>query len=383
KIGGTHHIPIPSIRLKMLREGIEDYEYLTLVAAKKEQAGLDGQAWVRANILDPYMAAVDPADGVRKFITYVWNKNPGAPTSSTGLLRAREELAQILSPEGPDFGLGAAPTSKSVGPGAAASSQISIASLAAFSGGVGLTCAPSHPAVTCSLVPSTVAVPSDGNTTSTLTVTTTAATPVGAHSVLIRGQSGTLAHQAVFGLTVQAPAPALSYSDTFNRDNGGLGSNWNEYLPNFEIFNGQIRNTDANGQEAQFVRPVGPDQTVAANCKMLVAENSCGVMARWSNANNFYYARIDVGQQNIALFRRVGGVVTPLATAKRPLRYDTYYRIRLVANGPSLTVYFGDETAPAISRTDTALSGGNYAGIRSYATAASMTWLNNFTLTGP
>ncbi|MBI3802562.1 MAG: DUF4091 domain-containing protein, partial [Nitrospirae bacterium] len=46
KIGGTHHIPIPSIRLKMLREGIEDYEYLTLVAAKKEQAGLDGQAWV-------------------------------------------------------------------------------------------------------------------------------------------------------------------------------------------------------------------------------------------------------------------------------------------------------------------------------------------------
>src|SRR3569832_2636426 len=41
KIGGTHHIPIPSIRLKMLREGIEDYEYLTMVAAKKDQAGLD------------------------------------------------------------------------------------------------------------------------------------------------------------------------------------------------------------------------------------------------------------------------------------------------------------------------------------------------------
>jgi hypothetical protein len=31
KIGGTHHIPVESIRLKMIREGMEDYEYMNLL----------------------------------------------------------------------------------------------------------------------------------------------------------------------------------------------------------------------------------------------------------------------------------------------------------------------------------------------------------------
>jgi MYXO-CTERM domain-containing protein len=34
KVGGTHDIPIESIRMKMIREGMEDYEYLVLVAKK-------------------------------------------------------------------------------------------------------------------------------------------------------------------------------------------------------------------------------------------------------------------------------------------------------------------------------------------------------------
>jgi hypothetical protein len=32
-IGGVSHIPIASLRLKMIREGLEDYEYLTLCKA--------------------------------------------------------------------------------------------------------------------------------------------------------------------------------------------------------------------------------------------------------------------------------------------------------------------------------------------------------------
>ena len=30
-IGGTTHIPIESIRLKLIREGLEDYEYLVML----------------------------------------------------------------------------------------------------------------------------------------------------------------------------------------------------------------------------------------------------------------------------------------------------------------------------------------------------------------
>ena len=32
RIGGTTHVPVASIRLKMIREGMEDYEYLKLLA---------------------------------------------------------------------------------------------------------------------------------------------------------------------------------------------------------------------------------------------------------------------------------------------------------------------------------------------------------------
>jgi hypothetical protein len=34
KIGGTHDIPVESIRLKLIREGLEDYEYLTLLGRR-------------------------------------------------------------------------------------------------------------------------------------------------------------------------------------------------------------------------------------------------------------------------------------------------------------------------------------------------------------
>lgn len=38
KIGGTHHIPIASIRLKMIREGMEDYEYMSLLRNLGEES---------------------------------------------------------------------------------------------------------------------------------------------------------------------------------------------------------------------------------------------------------------------------------------------------------------------------------------------------------
>jgi uncharacterized protein (TIGR03437 family) len=95
-IGGTSHIPIPSIRLKMVREGIEDFEYLKLAESEKNRGGVNGKRWVYDNILLPYLGDVDPRDNTTKFITYVWNKNPGNAASATGLLRAREALARVI-----------------------------------------------------------------------------------------------------------------------------------------------------------------------------------------------------------------------------------------------------------------------------------------------
>ena len=38
KIGGKDHIPVSSLRLTMIREGNEDYEYMILAAAKVGRA---------------------------------------------------------------------------------------------------------------------------------------------------------------------------------------------------------------------------------------------------------------------------------------------------------------------------------------------------------
>ncbi|WP_242361164.1 DUF4091 domain-containing protein [Anaeromyxobacter sp. SG17] len=59
KIGGTTHIPVASIRLKMIREGMEDYEYLKLLS----DAGDDAFARQIADSLFPnaYSTEVAPA----------------------------------------------------------------------------------------------------------------------------------------------------------------------------------------------------------------------------------------------------------------------------------------------------------------------------------
>jgi glycosyl hydrolase family 123 len=63
QIGGATHIPVASIRLKMIREGMEDYEYLKLLSeagdpdlAKVLAAQLFPNAWTQPAIADLYAA---------------------------------------------------------------------------------------------------------------------------------------------------------------------------------------------------------------------------------------------------------------------------------------------------------------------------------------
>ncbi len=168
-------------------------------------------------------------------------------------------------------------------------------------------------------------------------------------------------------------------SDTFSRsDSSNLGSNWSEYMPNLEIFSGQVRNVDAGNKAALFLQPVGPDQNVAVHCKVTAANNACGVMARWLNANNFYRLRLDAGKQNIALFKTVNGATAQLGVAGRPMQFNTYYRLRLIAKGSSLAVFFNNETSPAFTASDSSLTTGDFAGVRSAASAAFTTGYDNF-----
>ncbi|MCP5051302.1 MAG: DUF4091 domain-containing protein, partial [bacterium] len=58
KIGGTHHIPVESIRLKMIREGLEDYEYMVLLKNLGEESFARTQ--VDSVVIDTYTFSYDP-----------------------------------------------------------------------------------------------------------------------------------------------------------------------------------------------------------------------------------------------------------------------------------------------------------------------------------
>ncbi|MDC4206543.1 MAG: DUF6067 family protein [Candidatus Manganitrophus sp.] len=360
KIGGTTHIPIESIRLKLLREGMEDYEYMNLLAKLGDGDYAERQ-------VDTVVTR-----------TYDWSRNPA------DLYRARENMAlQILSHDGSgepvpgtaNFKLTYAPASATVTAGGTASSSITLASLFDFNAAVALTCSTPHPTVTCTVNPASVTPPVNGNGTATLNMITQSATPNGTYPVAVRGVSGSLIREGTFTLTVATATPV---GESFDRaDTTDLGSGWNEYLADFGIRANEVSNLDTASQEAQWRASLGPNQEVSADCKVNAAGNSCGVMARWVDGNNFYYLRLDPGLGNIVLMKKVNGVYTNLATANRTMAFNTFYRLRLVANGNTLTAYFAGETTPAITVSDISLAGA-FSGIRTYATAAGNTRVDRF-----
>jgi len=59
KIGGTHHIPVASIRLKMIREGMEDYEYMKML--KDLGAEPFARSQVDSVVTNTYTFTHDPA----------------------------------------------------------------------------------------------------------------------------------------------------------------------------------------------------------------------------------------------------------------------------------------------------------------------------------
>ena len=99
-----------------------------------------------------------------------------------------------------DFTLSAAPSSQSVNPGGSTSYTVSAAALNGFSGSVSLSASGLPAGATASFNPSSVAT----GASSTLTITTTASTPVGSSTLTITGTSGSLTHTATVTLNVTA-----------------------------------------------------------------------------------------------------------------------------------------------------------------------------------
>lgn len=192
--------------------------------------------------------------------------------------------------------------------------------------------------------------------------------------------------QGTAQLQISVSAKGVIFSDNFNRANSSsLGTNWNEYLPDFGILNNQMANMNGKNLPIATVATtsIGPDQDVSVDCMINSQGNACALMARWSSENDFYRVRLGIEQGNLALFKTVKGTTTQLASASRPLQFNTFYSIRMIVKGSAISIYFNNEASPAITLTDTSIASGNDAGIRTFATSANTTFYDNFSVAIP
>jgi hypothetical protein len=103
---------------------------------------------------------------------------------------------------GPDFTVGASPSSLTILQGGNGTSTITVTSLSAFNSATTLSASGLPSGVTAAFVPNPVTPPADGNTTSTLTLTASGAATTGTATVTITGTSGSLVHTTTITLTV-------------------------------------------------------------------------------------------------------------------------------------------------------------------------------------
>ena len=85
-----------------------------------------------------------------------------------------------------DFSLGVAPASADVAPGGGTTTTLTATAVNGYTGTITPSCiGPLPTGVTCAFAPTTLTLP--GTPTSTLTITTTASTPAGAHTITVKG----------------------------------------------------------------------------------------------------------------------------------------------------------------------------------------------------
>jgi subtilase family serine protease len=115
-------------------------------------------------------------------------------------------LVPALAPQTPDFSVSVTPGSQSVTPGGITTYTVSVGALDAFIGSVTLSVSGTPTGANGSFSANGFAAPGS----STLTVTTSGATPVGTYTLTITGTSGTLTHSATVTLVVGNPNFSIS-----------------------------------------------------------------------------------------------------------------------------------------------------------------------------
>jgi len=126
----------------------------------------------------------------------------------------------------PDFAISATPSARSLVPGASAAYSVTITPLAGFTGVVNLNATGLPAGASASFNPATVNITDAASKTSTVTITTSAGTPLGDHIVSITGVAGMTMHTVQVTLRVISSSSVdLSLSKSASPNPGQVGVN--------------------------------------------------------------------------------------------------------------------------------------------------------------
>jgi len=201
------------------------------------------------------------------------------------------------------------------------------------------------------------------------------------------------------GIGTNTPSAKFSISDTafsdnFNRANSAsLGSNWTKVADagsDFQIVSNQLQETSSDNSSSAlgaYTTQGIPGADYAVQSDIVFPSSSddwLSVMGRASmnggSDTNGYYLFASMGNQRIALYKRVGTTWTQLgSSAAEIMTAGTTYTIKLVMNGTNLYGYWNGILA--VSATDSTYASAGFAGIAvGFPNLVNSIW-DNFSIT--
>ncbi|KQO18474.1 immunoglobulin-like domain-containing protein [Paenibacillus sp. Leaf72] len=111
---------------------------------------------------------------------------------------------------------------------------------------------------------------------------------------------------------------------------------------------------------ASVNQDIGSDYVYEAKVKKVAAGAFPGILARYSDVNNFYMFQL--GDNRFSLSKRVGGTTTTLGEYPITINVNQWYTMRIIVEGSKMKAYVDDKLI--FNVTDTSLTSGK-AGFRS------------------
>lgn len=186
----------------------------------------------------------------------------------------------------------------------------------------------------------------------------------------------------------------LAFSDNFNRaNNTSLGSNWTKVTDagtDFQIVSNQLKETSSDNSTnalGAYTTQGITSANYAVQSDIVFPSSSddwLSVMGRASlnggSDTNGYYLFASMGNQRVALYKRVGTTWTQLgSSAAETMTAGTTYTIKLVMNGTNLYGYWNGTLT--ISTTDSTYASAGFAGVAvGFPNLATSIW-DNFSIT--